>query len=441
MKKTLFSVIGLVMLLCILTSCNMPWKHEHIWGDWEYDNETHWRFTACKTHARKIDPTDSSHIDEDGDLACDVCGATHTHTVGEWQANGAVHQKTAVCDIGICNIEPSQERHVDEDGDLKCDVCGFAHEHIRGAWEDVGKYHKQSVYCTFETCDIKATVEYHNESRPNGGFCLTCNAEHKHIFDCAPIDEYTHSIHAYCVWDTCDICLDDSSFKHYDGKIDNVCDACGYEMTAPENYFLRDRIDDWFLYESVDTLCEVDFISEYVGVAPDNFSAILSSQDKDTILRIFSELHSLEIFPISNEEGIIEGGQKITVRFCFEGGGLTFVSFMSNGVFRDEYGNYFRVANIPSLNDEDTVTSYVGFSTSATAGSIYIGKDLVGTIPLRYFKFKEADGTADIPEEIKYVVESEYDKMIFYTDEIFSFESESGVYYQLAPYDIIYCLP
>ena len=67
MKKILVSMFLLVFGLC-LVGCKR--SHEHTWGEWQYNNEYHWRNYSCE-HST---PNNSSkHIDDNNDNECDVC--------------------------------------------------------------------------------------------------------------------------------------------------------------------------------------------------------------------------------------------------------------------------------------------------------------------------------------------------------------------------------
>ena len=67
MKKILVSMFLLVFGLC-LVGCEQ--SHEHTWGEWQYNDEYHWRNYNCEHSTTN---NYSKHIDDNNDNECDVC--------------------------------------------------------------------------------------------------------------------------------------------------------------------------------------------------------------------------------------------------------------------------------------------------------------------------------------------------------------------------------
>ena len=67
MKKTLFCVIAIALVIVCLTSCG--WK-------WKYSDTHHWRLPVLPEGADGIQIVYGygEHCDDNGDLLCDVCG-------------------------------------------------------------------------------------------------------------------------------------------------------------------------------------------------------------------------------------------------------------------------------------------------------------------------------------------------------------------------------
>ncbi|MBQ8689100.1 MAG: leucine-rich repeat domain-containing protein [Clostridia bacterium] len=72
MKKFLAILICAIMCVTLLASCDSL-KHEHTQGEWQHDEEVHWRVTYCSWNKCDFDIIEEQHIDEDKNGICDVC--------------------------------------------------------------------------------------------------------------------------------------------------------------------------------------------------------------------------------------------------------------------------------------------------------------------------------------------------------------------------------
>ncbi len=73
MKKLFAILICAIMCVTLLASCDSL-KHEHIKGEWEYNETQHWQDVTCTWNKCDIDITSEDHIDTDENDICDVCG-------------------------------------------------------------------------------------------------------------------------------------------------------------------------------------------------------------------------------------------------------------------------------------------------------------------------------------------------------------------------------
>lgn len=73
MKKSLTILICAIMCVTLLVSCNSL-KHEHINGEWEYNETHHWQGITCTWNKCDFDMQPAEHIDEDENDICDACG-------------------------------------------------------------------------------------------------------------------------------------------------------------------------------------------------------------------------------------------------------------------------------------------------------------------------------------------------------------------------------
>ena len=134
MRKLIFFTIMCVVFT--LTSCNP--EHEHIPGEWEYKNENeHWYFVECIAGECDISPITEAHYDENYDHICDACGyeIKHEHISGEWSYDDNYHWASYIrCTWQECDIDPALNWHVDDNYDKICDVC----THVRESSEYMG---------------------------------------------------------------------------------------------------------------------------------------------------------------------------------------------------------------------------------------------------------------------------------------------------------------
>lgn len=138
MKKILSLILALMLLLLCLASCDSS-KHEHITGDWKYNEYGHWQPITCSLNTCHIEEAPiSDHVDNNTDNICDICGYTQmlsteqptdsntecVHTYGEWRYDETYHWCDWSCSLDLCDIDTTGE-HFDEDENGICDKCGY----------------------------------------------------------------------------------------------------------------------------------------------------------------------------------------------------------------------------------------------------------------------------------------------------------------------------
>lgn len=97
--------------------------HEHIYGEWQYGDDYHWRSVRCTWDMCDIDTT-AEHYDTDQDLICDACGyemKEHEHII-VWGYDEFSHSYSYECG---CITPPNAAQHTDADEDGKCDGCEY----------------------------------------------------------------------------------------------------------------------------------------------------------------------------------------------------------------------------------------------------------------------------------------------------------------------------
>ncbi|MBR4031899.1 MAG: hypothetical protein IKJ07_04110 [Clostridia bacterium] len=128
MKKIFAFTLIIFSLVSCLASCDQgtPEKeHEHTY-EWVTSKETHFKQYTCGCASPDVAEV---HLDEDGDLYCDVCNyytskQEHIGHTYKWITTEETHFKQYTCG---CSSPDVAEAHLDEDGDLFCDVCNYAY--------------------------------------------------------------------------------------------------------------------------------------------------------------------------------------------------------------------------------------------------------------------------------------------------------------------------
>lgn len=124
MKKLFAILICAIMCVMLFSSCNTL-NHEDIVDEkWSFNEEIHWKNITCTKDMCKFNIVTYPHIDENGDLFCEVCGygeMIHQHKMIMVQTQDGHY----ICYTCACESNEVLQEHYDEDGDEKCDACGY----------------------------------------------------------------------------------------------------------------------------------------------------------------------------------------------------------------------------------------------------------------------------------------------------------------------------
>lgn len=137
-------------------ACEHPYDAEQ----WLYDSDTHWNLPLCEHTEER--PNEAPHVDEDKDGKCDVCKcsmAVHQHVWGDWQSDENEHWR----ECSGCEERSSEGPHIDENDDEVCDTCQayVPHKHTFG--EEYG--YDENEHWNIATCkhpEEKGNVEDHD---------------------------------------------------------------------------------------------------------------------------------------------------------------------------------------------------------------------------------------------------------------------------------------
>jgi len=265
------------------------------------------------------------------------------------------------------------------------------------------------------------------------------------ILSFVPFAEHSHtgewvkneSTHYYQY--TCGCPSPDIAELHMDADNNFFCDICGYEMSEPPtNYFLRNQAGcEWLQEITAEDIAEIEIICEAVGVAPGTPKNISSSTDKAVIARVFEEYYWLDTWPISKENGEIDGGGAVTAKFILKDGTEKQI-YINNGNYCDTDGNYFDLLSTPNFKYGEDFTSYhtfVSYEGTALVNAYTDGDaeviNSICTIPmdeLRFIPFEGSIGAA--PTYYPYYIHTELGDLVFHYNDLFNIAG-TGQYYQL----------
>ncbi len=242
MKKILAIAAGLVLTLSVMTACQnanssgKETEHEHTFEEhWSSDEQNHWHASTCE-HEDEISDK-ASHVDEDGNDVCDVCGFRneHVHTyASEWTKGDKTHYYKNTC--GHDDVEKYRKDeavHEDKNNDSLCDVCAYDYGHAHTYAEGWTKADKDGHWHA-PTCghDVPGADKTNHVDADNNGLCDDCAYDYDHTHTYA--EEWANNEDEHWREVTCGhtVPVADKN-AHVDADGDKDCDICGY---APEHF-------------------------------------------------------------------------------------------------------------------------------------------------------------------------------------------------------------
>ena len=229
------------------------------------DNNGDLKCDVCSTEVEC-----TSHKDKNEDLKCDKCGKTVTCThkdsdndgncdidacdhvfceheyEEEYSHNKTHHYFLPTCG---CNTDPKDNApHEDKNNDSVCDVCewDYNHKHVyQSTYTHDNEYHWYAPTCGH---DVKSGYSKH-EDKARDGICDTCgwNYDHEHEYEkewSIDKDKHWHAV-------SCDHLIDvKDEGNHIDINNDSVCDVCEWDYDheheyAKDNVWTSDQTNHW----------------------------------------------------------------------------------------------------------------------------------------------------------------------------------------------------
>lgn len=382
MKKSIFLLIAVLLILICLASCNSIFKHEHIADEyWSFNEHQHWKNIKCN-----------------------------------W-----------LCEINIVSYD-----HIDDNGDLRCDVCGYNFGHQGREFYYVSDYDGHCAHMIGESCDGNCQKSPH-ENRDADMFCDICGylmpTDHEHTYDYYR-DEIGHS------WSyTCGCETPPNFAQHYDGDGDNKCDGCDWYMLADGNHFIRNQAGaEWLNDVSAENITEIKMISGGGGpLPPVSFTYISSSTDKAVISNIFEEYYWLDSTPVPEDRTQIADGGYVVVQFILNDGTVKRLNFINGEFYSDGKGNYFELVRLPVFQDGTNFVNYYGFEIWEQESCVYLEDGLlVAVIPTKELEFTELMADIDLGGSTPtHYIEMNGVKIYFLSEYYFYINDDRSNYYRL----------
>ena len=241
---------------------NTEIEHKHTFGEWHYDEISHWCSWNCSLDACDID-TYGEHYDKDSNGYCDACEyqMIHTEHTGEWKWNEESHSYQYTCG---CITEEIAELHYDHDIDSYCDACGY-----KLSGENTDTYSFEELFGISDYIDIndisKVIIDYCNGSigRPilHDVFISTDENYIASVVDFISNASFTRATDSYDGVGVYDVILaDDSRTFEFSFTSRDEFYVNGICYNSTEKFPLTGRFDDG--YEYIETFSDV-YVSSY----------------------------------------------------------------------------------------------------------------------------------------------------------------------------------
>ena len=336
------------------------------------------------------------------------------------------HKKVYTCECDWLE-ERDFEPHYDDDNDGECDECeyfvGISHEDHNWGYDVNETSHRQIFACGCESPEnYEAHYNYDGDNLCDAcGYEMSVNKETcNHQWDDGV--EVEGGTGAYLMEYTCTICGEKEQ------QIITVIPPEG-------NHFLRNQAGaEWLREISADDVAEIKMISGGGGpLPPISFTYISSSRDKAVVSSIFEEYYWLDSKPVSEEFTQIPDGGYFIVQFVLNNGEVKQLYFINGDFYYDGNGNYFELVRLPVFRDGTNFVNHYGFERQYNPCPIHlIDGTPVCEIPLSEFEFIELRDDIYLDNELPtHYLAINGERVYFIKGEYFYIGDDRSVYYQL----------
>lgn len=312
MNKRKITAIVLIAILCLtltLAACDL---HRHDWS-MQSNSEEHWR--VCVSDGTEEPNSRAPHVDDDNDGFCDECGYVlysggdadpdHQHSFGNWQYDETTHWKKC-----SCGATSQQGAHVDENTDGKCDLCQ-KQVAISGHTHDFEKRYDSTEHWLECDCGQTTDHELHNFGADNK--CTGCDYVKS---DSGHTHTYVTVRDADGHWQQCTECGDATQEQSHTQQADYLC-SCGYAYDAPATNGLESR-NFWIIGTFTDNRPDGPGWGEYHNAQWKFHRLTTKDSDGKTQYVFEREFTQGDEFKIVNDQGGGYWGGEINAGHCSE---------------------------------------------------------------------------------------------------------------------------
>ena len=315
LTKALTSVVlgGVCALSFTMTACAPEEPetepHEHTYSDaWVYNDTQHWHPASCDDTNTVSEQ--AAHVDEDGDLKCDVCGYNYPHEhvfdMDKWTSDETNHWHAALCGHDAKNGEAAHTPDVTG----VCTVCGYK----------VGDPDVSTVEKALEVALVQESLAEHAE-----GTKQSYNASYDRT------STYTASYDKY----------EDYTYTYYDG---------GYSVT--ERWFTIGSAGNMMAVESIDgatpSLYQYEFTAEKDEMRGYMFETVIGTNNYYGVTDLVEGLYkNAEASGLETTDKVEDGVYTFTYDWYYEATTTTGYDDAGNEIVgRYQYGDQYNVITV-----------------------------------------------------------------------------------------------
>lgn len=315
LTKALTSVVlgGVCALSFTMTACAPEEPetepHEHTYSDaWVYNDTQHWHPASCDDTNTVSEQ--AAHVDEDGDLKCDVCGYNYPHEhvfdMDKWTSDETNHWHAALCGHDAKNGEAAHTPDVTG----VCTVCGYK----------VGDPDVSTVEKALEVALVQESLAEHAE-----GTKQSYNAIYGRT------STYTASYDKY----------EDYTYTYYDG---------GYSVT--ERWFTIGSDGNMMAVESIDgatpSLYQYEFTAEKDEMRGYIFETVIGTNNYYGVTDLVEGLYkNAEASGLETTDKVEDGVYTFTYDWYYEATTTTGYDDAGNEIVgRYQYGDQYNVITV-----------------------------------------------------------------------------------------------
>ena len=315
LTKALTSVVlgGVCALSFTMTACAPEEPetepHEHTYSDaWVYNDTQHWHPASCDDTNTVSEQ--AAHVDENGDLKCDVCGYNYPHEhvfdMDKWTSDETNHWHAALCGHDAKNGEAAHTPDVTG----VCTVCGYK----------VGDPDVSTVEKALEVALVQESLAEHAE-----GTIQSYNAIYGRT------STYTASYDKY----------EDYTYTYYDG---------GYSVT--ERWFTIGSDGNMMAVESIDgatpSLYQYEFTAEKDEMRGYMFETVIGTNNYYGVTDLVEGLYkNAEASGLETTDKVEDGVYTFTYDWYYEATTTTGYDDAGNEIVgRYQYGDQYNVITV-----------------------------------------------------------------------------------------------